>query len=225
MPYDDAHVRMSKVPVALGAGLDSRVVRTLAMNPRAPGLSDAAAKPGCRLVGTMRVKKVAGDFHVSAPRTLMNMDGHFGYAISPEVLAAFNASHTITSLTFGPAFPGQVNPLTAYNPTTPAEPAMWQYHIRVVPTLFEYMYGSTVDSNQYSASDFVTSLDPAAAHMMHPGVWWKFDFSPIMVRKKETRRSVLSFVTSLCAILGGVFALSGILDQVFHRALSSRKAK
>lgn len=224
IPYDEAHVRVVRMPISLGT--DARIAKTLANNPRAPGLSDANASPGCRVSAMMRLKKVAGDFHIAAPRSLVQMDGHYGYAIPPEILASYNASHTIHSLSFGPSFPGQVNPLSGYTPAAPEKgSAMWQYHIRVVPTLFQYMYGSIVDSQQYSASDFVTTMEPGAHSMVHPGVWWKFDFSPIMVRKVQTRRSVLSFLTSLCAILGGVYALSGIVDTLLFRALESRKVK
>lgn len=225
VPYDESHIHITHTPTGLGA--DPRIAKQLALNPRAPGLSDAKSTPGCRLTGFIRVKKVAGDFHVSAPRQLISMDGHFGYAIPPEILNSYNASHTIHKLAFGPSFPGQVNPLSGYTPSGGAGPTMWQYHIRVVPTIYEYMYGSRTDSHQYSASDFITSMDGAegGAGMVHPGVWCKFDFSPIMVRKSETRRSLAAFLTSLCAILGGVYALSGIVDQLFYRAIEGRKAK
>jgi Endoplasmic reticulum vesicle transporter len=53
----------------------------------------------------------------------------------------------------------------------------------------------------------------------------RYDFSPIMVRLVETRQSFLYFLTSVCAILGGVFALSGIVDTVFHRAAEAAKNK
>ena len=53
----------------------------------------------------------------------------------------------------------------------------------------------------------------------------RYDFSPIMVRLIETRRSFLYFLTSVCAILGGVFALSGIIDTIFHRAAEATKKK
>ena len=61
--------------------------------------------------------------------------------------------------------------------------------------------------------------------MAQPGVWFRYDFSPIMVRVVETRYGFLSFLVSLCAILGGVFALSGIVDQLLYRSLVERKDK
>lgn len=46
-----------------------------------------------------------------------------------------------------------------------------------------------------------------------------------MVRIVETRESILGFLVSVCAILGGVFTLSGLIDQVFYRAMETRKSK
>lgn len=44
------------------------------------------------------------------------------------------------------------------------------------------------------------------------GVFFFYDLSPIKVRFKEERRSLLTFLTSACAIVGGVFTVSGIVD-------------
>lgn len=129
MPYDDSHVNIVKTPLSLGS--DPRIARTLARNPFAAGVADAAKKGGCRVAGTVRVRKVAGDIRVAASRTLQNVDGRLMYVIPPEQLSGFNASHVIHHLSFGPAFPGQVNPLDATVSPTADVPAMYQYHIKV----------------------------------------------------------------------------------------------
>jgi hypothetical protein len=56
--------------------------------------------------------------------------------------------------------------------------------------------------------------------MLQPGVFFKYEFSPILVRLRESRRSFLQFVTSLFAIVGGTFAVSGMLNAFLHRALA-----
>ena len=58
-----------------------------------------------------------------------------------------------------------------------------------------------------------------------PGVFFRYDFSPIMVRVVQTRKGILSFFVSLCGILGGAFALSGIVDQLLYRGIQARKEK
>lgn len=44
------------------------------------------------------------------------------------------------------------------------------------------------------------------------GVFFFYDLSPIKVRFREERRSLMAFLTSACAIVGGVFTVSGIVD-------------
>lgn len=46
-----------------------------------------------------------------------------------------------------------------------------------------------------------------------------------MLRLVEGRQSWLYFLTSVCAILGGVFALTGIVDTIFYRVAETAKTK
>lgn len=41
-------------------------------------------------------------------------------------------------------------------------------------------------------------------------VYFLYDLSPITVTIREERRSFLHFLTRLCAVLGGTFALTGM---------------
>lgn len=45
-----------------------------------------------------------------------------------------------------------------------------------------------------------------------PGVFFFYDLSPIKVQITEVKSSFMHFLTSVCAIVGGVFTVSGILD-------------
>jgi hypothetical protein len=57
------------------------------------------------------------------------------------------------------------------------------------------------------ASSFFSGLIrfPSAA------VYFLYDLSPITVTIKEERRNFLHFITRLCAVLGGTFAMTGLL--------------
>lgn len=50
-----------------------------------------------------------------------------------------------------------------------------------------------------------------------PGLFIAFDIAPIAVIKSEVRRSLVHFATSVCAIIGGVFTISSILDSAIYR--------
>jgi hypothetical protein len=50
-----------------------------------------------------------------------------------------------------------------------------------------------------------------------PGVFCFYEINPIQVRLAETRTSLLHFLTNVCAIVGGVFTVSGLVDStVYH---------
>lgn len=55
---------------------------------------------------------------------------------------------------------------------------------------------------------------------------WRKSFNAMQVAFSEEKSSFLSFLTSVCAIVGGVFTVSGILDSfVFHGSQVIRKKK
>eukprot|EP01043_Picozoa_sp_COSAG02_P059990 COSAG02_NODE_7749_length_2863_cov_1.125543_2_plen_64_part_00 len=51
--------------------------------------------------------------------------------------------------------------------------------------------------------------------------WFKYELSPITVQLTEEREPVSSFMVSVCAVVGGVFTVMGIVDAVVHH--TSRK--
>jgi hypothetical protein len=46
-----------------------------------------------------------------------------------------------------------------------------------------------------------------------------------MVRQVETRTNFLFFLTSVFSIVGGVWAVSGLLHAIFHRVAETAKTK
>lgn len=51
-------------------------------------------------------------------------------------------------------------------------------------------------------------------------VYFLYDLSPITVTIKEERRSFLHFITRLCAVLGGTFALTGMVLFIYHAKIA-----
>jgi len=52
-----------------------------------------------------------------------------------------------------------------------------------------------------------------------------YDLSPIMVKYSEIRRSFAHFITGVCAIVGGVFTVAGIIDSFIYHSIRSLKFK
>ena len=87
----------------------------------------------------------------------------------------------------------------------------------MVPTHYQFAdHRRSLDSHQYSVTDqFKSAHDPTKGFVL-PGVFFIYDISPIMVKFTEKRPSLAYFLTSLCAIVGGVFTVAGIIDSILY---------
>lgn len=52
-----------------------------------------------------------------------------------------------------------------------------------------------------------------------PGVYFVYEFSPLRSIIREYHMPLFELCTSLCAILGGVFTVMGMLDGVIYSVL------
>lgn len=50
-----------------------------------------------------------------------------------------------------------------------------------------------------------------------PGIFFIYDMSAFMVEVHNTRKPLLHVLTRVCAIIGGVFSVLGIVDKVIFR--------
>jgi hypothetical protein len=60
------------------------------------------------------------------------------------------------------------------------------------------------------------------------GVFFFYDLSPIKVLYSEESASFLAFLTSACAIVGGVFTMSGVVEGLIwsgQRAMKKKRAE
>ena len=59
-----------------------------------------------------------------------------------------------------------------------------------------------------------------------PGVFFVYDFSSFLVRKTEesTQPSFVRFLMRICAVVGGVFTVAGLVDSlVYHGSKAMKK--
>ena len=70
--------------------------------------------------------------------------------------------------------------------------------------------GSTLQTNQYSVTEYDTPANPLQLQL--PSVWFLYDLSPVTVAMAQTRRSLLHLLVRFCAVVGGVFAVTGKLS-------------
>ncbi|PPQ72304.1 hypothetical protein CVT24_004581 [Panaeolus cyanescens] len=120
------------------------------------------------------------------------------------------------------------NPLDGAVGITSKAQYMFQYFLKVVSTQFRTLNGQIVNTHQYSATHFERDLsegfnghNPGNIHVQHgingvPGAFFNFEISPILVVHSETRQSFAHFITSTCAIVGGVLTVASIIDSILY---------
>lgn len=65
---------------------------------------------------------------------------------------------------------------------------MFQYYIKIVPTLLEKENGETVFTNQFSVTKYQKSVSPASGESGMPGVFFNYELSPLMVKYTERKK-------------------------------------
>ncbi|XP_021291439.1 endoplasmic reticulum-Golgi intermediate compartment protein 3-like [Herrania umbratica] len=178
---------------------------------------------GCNIHGSLEVNKVAGNFHF-APGKSFHQTNIFLSDLLAFQKDSYNISHRINRLAFGEYFPGVVNPLDGAQWIHETSNGMYQYFIKVVPTIYTDISGRTVHSNQYSVTQHFKNLEFISLNS-HPGVFFIYDFSPIKVTFKEEHISFLHFITNICAVIGGIFTVAGIIDSFVYHGQRRMKKK
>lgn len=178
---------------------------------------------GCNVYGSLEVNKVAGNFHFAPGKSFQqsNMHVHDFLAFQKE---SFNVSHRINELSFGPHFPGVVNPLDGAQRIQMTPTGMYQYFIKVVPTMYKDIRGYKIQTNQFSVTEHFRPVEVGMSRNL-PGVFFFYDLSPIKVNFDQTKTSFLHFLTNVCAIVGGVFTVSGIIDAFVYHGHNAIKKK
>jgi hypothetical protein len=189
---------------------------------------------GCRLTGHIDVNKVAGSFHVApgfyVPQAGVHSHGHT-HQLKASHYGKLNASHIIETLHFGiDVYPNQINALDKASQTAmdTATSMTYSYFMKIVPTMYEYEDGTLINNTfQYSVTKSSKSVAVAEGGDSLPGVVFHYELSPIMVKFIEKRRSTIHFLTSCCAIIGGIFTVAGLLDAFLfkYRNLYTRSDK
>ncbi|XP_071966269.1 endoplasmic reticulum-Golgi intermediate compartment protein 3-like isoform X1 [Antedon mediterranea] len=180
---------------------------------------------GCNVFGYLEVNKVAGNFHFAPGKSFQQHHVHV-HDLQPFSGSKFNTSHFIKSLSFGMEYPGMENPLDGLKVTDAKGSTMYQYYVKVVPTTYTNLNGQTTRTNQYSVTkhEKQVSTSISSSEQGLPGVFLLYELSPLMVKYTEKNRSFMHFLTGVCAIVGGIFTVAGLIDSmIYHSAKAIQK--
>lgn len=169
---------------------------------------------GCRVYGKIQVAKVAGNFHIAPgdPFRTHRSHAHDLHSINPR---KFDTSHVINHLSFGNPYPGKLYPLNQKEFNTEKGGIMFQYYLKVVPTLYVHLNRTDpIFSHQFSVTTNQKDVTVAASGL--PGFFVHYEFSPLMIKYEERQQSWSSFLVSLCAIIGGLFTVASLIDAFLY---------
>ncbi|KIK04478.1 hypothetical protein K443DRAFT_130832 [Laccaria amethystina LaAM-08-1] len=182
---------------------------------------------GCNIEGLFRVNKVIGNIYFSTGRSFQTNAVCTSCQVPYLRDDANRHDHIVRHLVFeddeydyGKAAAGSVmrkrmgltgNPLDGAAARVRA-PFMFQYFLKIVST-------RTLDDREVSAAG--ETAGRMAKSRLSTGAFFNFEISPILVVCAETRQSFAQFLTSICAIIGGVLTVASIIDSIlfatYHR--------
>merc|ERR1711941_244107 len=91
----------------------------------------------------------------------------------------------------------------------------FQYYIILSPATKADYKGRKTEGYQFRAGSFVTN------ELIGPAVFFRFDIDPIRVTYYTEQESWSSFLTNICAVVGGVVALATMLEQVLEALMAA----
>ncbi|KAK1279697.1 Protein disulfide isomerase-like 5-4 [Acorus gramineus] len=184
---------------------------------------------GCRIEGFVRVKKVPGNLIITARSGSHSFD--------PSLI---NVSHYISQFSFGKKLSikmlSEVQRLTPYlgkshdrltgrtyiakHGETDANITI-EHYIQVVKTEVTSLRSSTesklLEEYEYTAHSNLMESTYIPVAKFH------YEPAPMQVLVTEVPRSFSHFLTNICAIIGGVFTVAGILDSILHNTFRLMK--
>lgn len=180
-------------------------------------------KEGCQFIGTIEVNKVPGNFHISTHAFMDMIDN----ILRTNGLNTIDLSHVINHISFGDDKDlkqiknqfdkGALNPLDNVRKMKREDQnnhaVMYQYYISVVPTTYQDLKGKQLHVHQFTANNNEIEV----GHI--PGLFFRYDLSPVTVKFTLTKESFFRFLVQICAIIGGIFTVAGIIDAVLHKSV------
>ncbi|XP_064465838.1 endoplasmic reticulum-Golgi intermediate compartment protein 1-like isoform X1 [Ornithodoros turicata] len=162
---------------------------------------------GCRFEGKFFVHKVPGNFHVSTHAAKKQPD-------------KIDMTHIIHGLTFGERMTegvqGGFNSLKGMDKSAVNGLESHDYVMKIVPTIYETP-SKRLESYQYTYA-YKSYVSISHTGRITPAIWFRYDLNPITVKYSPRGIPFYSFLTSVCAIVGGTFTVAGIVDSLVFTA-------
>ncbi|KAK0494107.1 endoplasmic reticulum vesicle transporter-domain-containing protein [Armillaria luteobubalina] len=190
-------------------GFFDTIFRRSSTNLFKPTYNYEAHGSACRVWGTLEVKRVTANLHIT---TL----GH-GYASHEHVdHKLMNLSHVISEFSFGPHFPDMTQPLDYSFEVTHDPFVAYQYFLHVVPTTYIATRSKPLHTHQYSVTHYTRVLEHNRGT---PGIFFKFDLDPMSLTIHQRTTTFAQLLIRCVGVVGGVFVCMGYAIRVTTKAV------
>lgn len=177
---------------------------------------------GCLLSGFVNIPKAPGNIHIS-----FHPFGHIWNSLrheADELKQKLKLSHRFTFLHFGNVDAEVLNHFGMNLITFDRLGALpnflyddslvnYEYYVKIIPYLLQDKDKGTQNIvYQYSLLYKVIEYDEQRDKM--PYLMLHYDYSPITMRLLLYHMSLAHFLTKICAIIGGIFTVFSILNQI-----------
>jgi len=212
----------------------------------------AQSAEGCNVAGRIKVNKVIGNLLFSPGRSFqtngLNMndlvpylrDGevhHWGHVVESFRFETDEETYKVSQkLEMMKRLGWIAMPLDRYYAHARNPKFMFQYFLKVVSTRYRFVNSRSVGTHQYSVTTYQRDLSESNSphknaqglmasrnHLSLPGAYFTFEISPMQVIHAEIRQSFAHFLTSTCAIVGGVLTIAALIDSFVFSATSRLK--
>ncbi|KAJ0406351.1 hypothetical protein ATCC90586_007194 [Pythium insidiosum] len=186
----------------------------------------ANAVEGCEISGSISVSRVPGKLILTARSTEHSFD-----------LAGINVTHRVNHFSFGQMKRSEhlIDGARKFIPSSrfPLDNSAF-YADNVNITIEHFMNVVGLDHEDRRASiwepvqrvyEFSASSNQYNASKTLPAALFTFDISPLVIQVVRDNMPLYRFITSLCAIVGGVFTVIGLVDSGVFHAMNSIKKK
>ena len=179
--------------------------------------------PGCQLSGHLMLDRVPGNFHILA------RSKH--HDLAPTMT---NVSHQVNSLSIGSPYTARLmsqmtdipeevtskaTPMNGNVYTTQKLHESYHHYLKVVST------GVPGLDSQKAYQIIPSSQLAYYRNDMVPEAKFVYDLSPISVSYRKKSRKWYEYVTSLFAIIGGVFTMVGLIESTIHVTVQKAKRR
>jgi hypothetical protein len=166
---------------------------------------ESFAGEGCRIKSKFRAVRLGGEFHI-APGLSWFEEGWHVHEIDvfSTTYEAINLTHTVNGLKF--AHVDRATPLDG------------ETFVQEEQKPWRAIYTADVLGENYSVSRY--GLYPSS--LMSPGIYFKYDVSPITAVEYLDKEPLLHLVTRLLTVIGAVLGMFRVADALSYRTRKIR---